>query len=72
MKKLFENQIIRNLLSAVIFGVVYSVLSFMDNGSVAVGTILKSTVLYFLIICLLYIIAPKLRKMTGHDKDKEA
>ena len=37
MKRILENQIFRNLLSAVIFGVTYSILSFIDKGYVEIG-----------------------------------
>ena len=69
MKKILKNQMLRNLLSAILFGVIYSLLSVADKGYVETGTILRTMVLYFLIMCLLYFIAPKLRKITGHDKD---
>lgn len=69
MRKILENKILKHLLSAVLFGVIYSILSFASDGYVEIGTTIKSTVTYFLIMCLLYFIAPKLRKITGHDKE---
>ena len=58
------------MLSAILFGVIYAAISFVDKGAVEMETILVATALYFLIMCLLYFIAPKLRKITGHDTDK--
>ena len=37
MKRIIENRIFRNLLSAVIFGLIYCVLSFIDKGNVKIG-----------------------------------
>jgi uncharacterized membrane protein (UPF0136 family) len=68
--KILRNNTLKSLLSAILFGVIYTVVSFVDKGSVEMGTILVATVSYFLIMCLLYFIAPKLRKLTGHDTDK--
>ena len=62
MKRIIENQIFRNLLSAVIFGVIYSILSFIDKGYVEIGMVLTTMSLYFLLMCFLYFIAQKLRK----------
>jgi hypothetical protein len=69
MRKILKNKIPKCLLSAVLFGVIYSILSFAGSGYVEIGTIIKSTISYFLIMCLLYSIAPKLRKIIGHDKE---
>ena len=69
MKKILENKIFKYFLSAILFAVIYSILSFLGDGYVEIGTIIQSTVSYFLIMCLLYFIAPKLRKITGHDKE---
>lgn len=69
MREILKNQIFRNLLSAILFGAIYSLLSFADKGYVEIGMISGTTVLYFLLMCLLYFIAPKLRKITGHDKE---
>ncbi len=69
MRNILKNRIIKYLLSAILFGVIYSILSFAGDGYVEIGTIIKSSVSYFLIMCLLSFIAPKLRKITGHDKE---
>ena len=58
MKRIIENRIFRNLLSAVIFGLIYCVLSFIDKGNVKI------------FMCFLCVIAPKLRKIVGHDKNE--
>lgn len=68
--KILRNKILKSLLSAISFGVLYAVVSLVDKGSVEVNTILVATVSCFLIMCLLYVIAPKLRKITGHNTDK--
>lgn len=65
--KILRNNTLENLLSAILFGVIYAAISFVDKGAVEMKTILVATALYFLIMCLLYVIAPKLRKITGHD-----
>lgn len=62
MKRIIENQIFRNLLSAVIFGVIYSILSFIDKGYVEIGMVLTTMSIYFIFMCFLYFIAQKLRK----------
>lgn len=72
MKRILENQIFRNLLSTVTFGVIYSILSFIDKGYVEIGIVLTSMALYFLFMCFLFLIASKLRKITGHDKNSNS
>lgn len=68
MKKILKNQVFRNFLSAILFSLIYSFLSFAEKGSVKFSRILGTTALYFLILCLLYALAPKLRKIMGHDQ----
>ncbi len=72
MKRILENQIFRNLLSAVTCGVIYSILSFIDKGYVEINIVLTSMALYFLFMCFLCFIAPKLRKITGHDENSNS
>ena len=69
MRKLLKNKIFKYLLSSVLFAAIYSLLSFADKGYVEIDTVISSMAVYFLIMCLLYFIAPKLREITGHDKD---
>lgn len=69
MKKFLKNKMLKYLLSAVLCGIFYSILSFIGDGYVEIGEIVKFSVSYFLGMCLLYFIAPKLRKITGHDKE---
>ena len=45
MKRILENQIFRNLLSAVAFGVIYSILSYVDKGYVEIGTVRQRSVI---------------------------
>lgn len=45
MKRILENQIFRNLLSAVVFGVIYSILSYVDKGYVEIGTVRQKSVI---------------------------
>ena len=45
MKRILENQIFRNLLSAVVFGVIYSILSHVDKGYVEIGTVRQRSVI---------------------------
>lgn len=51
-----------DLASAVLFGVFYSVASFLDQGCVKINTILIASGAYFLILYLLHILIPRLRK----------
>lgn len=62
----------RNLLLAVMAGVFYSIISFIDNGYLKISTVLAAMALYFLSMCILCFIAPKLRKITGHDKNSNS
>jgi len=70
LKKFFNHRIFKYLLSALIFGFIYSLLSLADKGSVDFAVVLRSSALYFVLMCLLYFIAPKLRKLTGHSKEE--
>lgn len=62
--------IFKSMLLTVLFGAIYTVLSLVIEGVVKFDKVVISMLSYFLVICLLYYIAPKLRKITGHDKDK--
>ena len=69
MKKLLKNGIFKSLLATVLFGAFYALLIFLVEGIVEVDKVLIVMVSYFLFMCLLYFVAPKLRKITGHDKE---
>ncbi len=62
------NQIFRNLLSAIVSGACFALLTYWDNGEVDFLVVLASTLLSFILVCLLCLIAPPLRRLTGHDK----
>ena len=66
--KRFWNQIFRNLLSAIVAGICYAVFAFWENGEVDFLVVLAMIGLNFVLLCLLCLIAPPLRKLTGHDK----
>ena len=61
-------QILRNLLFAVLSGAFYALFSFIIKGQVEIDVILGVIGFYFVGTCALCLIAPKLRKITGHDK----
>jgi hypothetical protein len=69
MRKLLKKRVFINFLSAIIFGAIYVLFSFVDKGYIEIGKILIAVVLYFLLMCLFFCILPKLKKTTGHDKD---
>ncbi len=69
MREFLKNKIVKYLLSLVLFGAIYSLLSLAHKGYVDIFTVSCSTVGYSIAMFLLYFIAPKLRKITGHDKD---
>ncbi len=68
MKRLLKNGIFKSFLSTILFGAVYSLVSVIIDGFVEVDKVLISMFFYFIIMCVLYSIAPKLRRATGHDK----
>lgn len=59
MKNLMKNKVFKSLISAVLFGLVYS---FIIEENMNWGVTLKITVAYFLLSCLFNYIAPKLKK----------
>ena len=67
MKKIIEKRLIRYLLSAVIFGIIYSILSLIDKGNVKIGSVLGVMALYLVAMCILCVIAPIIKKITGYD-----
>ena len=67
MKK-FWNQIFRNLLSAIVAGICYAGFAYWENGTVNLLTVLGMIGVNFVLLCLLCLIAPPLRKLTEHDK----
>lgn len=71
MKEFLKTNGLRYLLSSLLFGVFYSVLSLIDKGHVEYGIVLGTMACYFLSMCLLSFLAPKLRKLTGHDQKKK-
>ena len=61
MKRIIENRIVRNLLSAVIFGLIYCVLSFIDKGNVKIGIVLSAMAVYcFYVFSMCH--CPKIKK----------
>lgn len=68
MHNLLKNQVIRNFISTVIFGALYALLMFLFDGAVDVKNLIISVVTYFVVLGLMCLIAPKLRKLTGHEK----
>jgi len=70
MKK-FLNQIYKNLLSAIVAGACYALFAFWENGEVDFLVVLATIGLNFVLLCLLCLIAPPLRKLMGHDKKAE-
>lgn len=69
VEKLLKNGIFKSFLSTIFFGAFYALISFIMDGFVEVDKVLRTMVLYFIITCVFYSIAPKLRKMTGNNKD---
>ena len=70
MKK-FMNQIFRNLLSAIVAGACYALFAFWENGEVDFLVVLAMIGLNFVLLCLLCLIAPPLRRLLGYDKKVE-
>ena len=70
MKK-FLNQILRNLLAAIVAGACYALFSYWENGAVDFLVVLAMIGFNFVVLCLLCLIAPPLRRLTGHDKKAE-
>ncbi len=60
MKDLLQHRVFRNFISAVIFALLYSLLSFIDKGNVEIRTVLISSASYFILMCLFYLIDSKL------------
>ena len=69
VKRTIEKRLIRYLLSAVIFGIIYSILSLIDKGNVKIGSVLGVMALYLGAMCILCVIAPIIKKITGYDKN---
>ena len=51
MKRIIEKRLIRYLLSAVIFGIIYSILSLIDKRNVKIGSVLGAMSLYVYFMC---------------------
>ena len=61
MTELLKNGIFKSFLSAILFAVIYSLISFIDEGSVEFKKVFISTVSYFIIMCLFYFIGSKFK-----------
>ncbi len=61
MTKLFKNSIFKSFLSAILFAVVYSLISFIDKGNVEVKTVLISTISYFIVMSLFFFVGSKFK-----------
>ena len=68
MSQLFKKNIFKYIYMTLLFGAVYSLITFLFDGVVEIDKVLTSMFFYFLILCLLGFVAPKFRKITGHDK----
>ena len=69
MVKLLKNGIFKSLLLTLLFGAFFALFTFIIDGFVEVEKVLISMVSYFLVTSVLYSVAPKLRRITGHDKE---
>ncbi len=68
MNKLLQNRWFRILLSTLLFGGFYAIALLLFNGAVEVKNYIISVATYFVMLCLLSFIAPKLQKLLGYDK----
>ena len=68
MKNLMKNKVFKTLISAVLFGLLYS---FIIEGNKNWGFTIKITVIYFILLCSFNYIAPKLKKFIDSDKALE-
>ena len=68
MSQLWKKNIFKYIFMTVLFGAVYSLITFLFDGVVELNKVLTSMFFYLLFLCLFYVVAPKLRKITGHDK----
>jgi hypothetical protein len=61
-EKMNKKNLIKNGVSAVAFGACYALITYLFDKTVDVVEIVVATVLYFIIMSLLYFIAPRHRK----------
>lgn len=67
MREMLKNRIFKNIISTLLFGAFYFLISFIDKRYVEMDTLLLIMVVYFLTMCLLDFIASKL----GRDKERD-
>ena len=61
MKKIIKNGIYKSFISTILFGGIYTLVKFLIDGTFDREKLLITMGIYFVVMCLCYIIAPKLR-----------
>ncbi len=61
MKKLLKNRIFKSLLLTLLFGAFYALIAYVIDGFVEIDKVLITMASYFIVMCVFYFIAPKLR-----------
>ena len=69
MRRIMQNRVFRNLISTLLFGAIYLLLSSIFEETVQFGIVLRSTIIYFVIINLFYFIELVNRRMAAKNKE---
>lgn len=63
-----KNNIMNTFVSSIAYGICYALITFIFDRKIDWRQILIATVFYFIFMIISYSIAPKIRKITGHNK----
>lgn len=62
MNKFIQNQIFKNLMSTLLFGVCYATIMLIGKKAIDVENLVITLITYFVVVNIIYIIIPKFRK----------
>ncbi len=68
MNKFMQNQIIRNLGSTLLFGVCYAIFMLIGKKTIDVEELVITLITYFVVMNIIYVIVPKIKKKNEQDK----
>lgn len=63
-----KNSIMKTFVNSIAFGICYALITLIFDHKLDLYQIMISTIFYFIFTIILNCIAPKIKKITGHDK----
>jgi ribose/xylose/arabinose/galactoside ABC-type transport system permease subunit len=66
-------RVLKYLFMSILFGVLYGIINYWTNTVVEIKELILTTFVYFIVLCLIALIGPFLRKLFGYEnKDNKS